>query len=105
MIEKAKVGDRVWFVGERRSYEIQARDERFLICTKPFAARKTVMYSIVDLRDQVRGTEDLVFCMGFESRKRCEEALVRLASGDSEVSRRNRVKLRLVKVLPREVPA
>ena len=103
-IRKAKVDDRVWFVGERNPYRVQARDKRFLVCTKPFAARKTVIYTVVDLLEQVRGTEDLIFCMGFEDRKHCEEALARLASGQSEVSHRNRVALLVLKITGK-VPA
>jgi hypothetical protein len=56
------------------------------------------MYTIIDFQQQVRGTEDLIFCMGFETDQQCEEALQRLVEGKSEISRRNRVKLVIEKI-------
>lgn len=91
------VGDRIKFKEEKQRYTIQACDERFLICTKPFNARKTVLYTIADLKKQIRGTENLIFCMGFETRELCQEALERLQKGESEVSYRNRIPLNIEK--------
>jgi hypothetical protein len=95
------VGDRIWFDEEVRPYTIQARSLRFLVCTKPFAARHTVIYTVVDLLTLVRGTENLVFGFGAETREKCEEMLARLegtAFGDgyrTEVSHRNRIALKI----------
>lgn len=89
-----KVGNKVHFEGERNAYTIRACDSRYLICTKPFNPRKTVLYTIVDLLEKVRGTENLVFCMGFETDEDCQEALQRLQSGETEISYRNRVELK-----------
>lgn len=91
-----KVGDKLRFAEEKQRYTVQAADERYAVCTKPFNPCRTVLYTIVDFQQQVRGTENLVFCMGFETRKLCREALVRLRSGVSEVSYRNRVRLSIV---------
>jgi hypothetical protein len=91
----AKVGDKVRFAEEKQAYTVQARSERFLICTKPFNPRRTVLYTVVDLVQRVRGTENLIFGMGAETREDCEQMLNRLERGDSEVSYRNRVPLRL----------
>ena len=91
----AKVGDKVRFVEEKQAYTVQARGERFLICTKPFNPRRTVLYTVIDLEQQVRGTENLIFGMGAETREQCEHMLERLERGDTEVSYRNRVPLRL----------
>lgn len=58
-------------------------------------------YSIEQLKfvkKRIRGTENLVFCMCFETDEECENALERLTCGDSEVSRRNFVGLDIVKV-------
>lgn len=88
-----KVGDKVYFAEENKPYTVRACDSRYLVCTKPFNLRKTVLYTIVDLVEKVRGTENLVFCMGFETDEECEDALRRLQSGETEVSYRNRVKL------------
>lgn len=94
-LSELPVGSRIWFEGERNGYTIQARDARFLVCTKPFAIRQTVIYTIVDLKQKIRGTENLVFGMGFETKTACEEALARLASDETQVSHRNRVGLRI----------
>lgn len=87
------VGDRIVFEGEKRPYTVRACDDRFIICTKPFNVRKTVLYTIIDLFQGIRGTENLTFCMGFESDQDCRQALARLQKGESEVSHRNRVPL------------
>ena len=55
---KYKVGDKIRFAEEKRPYVVRACDERFLVCTKPFNLRpKTVMYTIVDLVEGIRGTD------------------------------------------------
>jgi hypothetical protein len=74
----AKVDDEIKFVGEKMAYTIQALDERFIICTKRFNLKQTVIYTIVDLKRNVRGTENLIFGFGFETRQECGEALKRL---------------------------
>jgi len=88
-------GEKIKFVEEKQRYTIQACDDRFLICTKPMNAKRTVLYTVVDLQEKIRGTEGLVFCVGFETRELCEEALERLASGYTEISYRNRIPLKI----------
>ena len=92
------VGQKVFFAKEKRPYTVQACDERFAICTKPFNLKQTVLYTIIDPERQVRGTENLIFCMGFETTNDCQEALGRLQSGESEVSYRNWCHLDVVRV-------
>jgi hypothetical protein len=89
-------GDKIWFVEEKRPYTIRTRNKRFLICTKPFNPKRTVLYTIVDLEKQIRGTENLVFCMGYESDEDCNEALIRLETGESEISHRNNIPLKIL---------
>ena len=100
-----RTGERIRFAEEKQSYTIRAKDERFLVCTKPFNPRKTVLYTIVDLVNNIRGTENLIFCMGFETDEDCQEALRRLSSGESEVSRRNFIPLKIVKYMSMAEPA
>lgn len=88
-----KVGDKIYFAGERKPYTVRACDSRYLICTKPFNLQRTVLYTIVDLHEKVRGTENLVFSMGFETDEDCQEALRRLQSRETEISFRNRIEL------------
>lgn len=102
-LRAAMVNDRVKFAGERNAYTIQARSERFLVCTKPFPLRRTVIYTIVDMVELVRGPENLTFGAGAESRAHCERMLARLEGRGreipTEVSRRNRVPLEVDRVI------
>ena len=91
-LEKASVGTKIWFVGEKRPYKVRARNERYLICTKPFNLRHTVLYTVVDLKEQIRGTENLIFGFGAETDRQCREMAERL-DNETEVSHRNRVAL------------
>jgi len=88
--------DKIKFAEEKQAYTIQAKNERFLVCTKPFNPRKTVLYTIVDLVKKIRGTENLIFCMGFETVELCEEALRRIVSGESKISKRNQIPLCII---------
>lgn len=92
-LQDAKIGDRIWFRRDKRPYRVRARNERYLICTKPFNARKTVIYTIVDLVENVRGPDNLIFCFGYETEEDIAENMQRLAAGEMEVSHRRRIAL------------
>lgn len=47
--QNLKVGDKIKFKSEKQRYIVKAKDNRYLICTKPFNLQKTVLYTIVDL--------------------------------------------------------
>jgi hypothetical protein len=87
------VNDKIYLKGEKKPYVVRSLGNRFAVCTKPFNLKKTVIYTILDLENNVRGTENLIFCMGFETTEDCNEALKRLESGETEISRRNIVPL------------
>jgi len=91
----ANVGDKLRFAEEKQAYTVQAAGERFLVCTKPFNPKRTVLYTVVDLAQGIRGTENLIFGLGAETREQCEQMLARLEAGKTEVSYRNRVPLKL----------
>jgi hypothetical protein len=90
---KLKVGAKVKFAEEKQSYTVQASNVAFAVCTKPFNCRKTVLCTAISWMENVRGTENLVFGKGAETRNQCEEMLERLTQGETEVSHRNRVPL------------
>lgn len=92
-------GARVRFSGEVRPYTVRVSNERFAVCTKLFNLRHTSLYTIVDLKRNVRGRENLIFGMGFETDEQCEQALERLISGESEVSYRHYVPLEIEAVI------
>ena len=90
---KIPVGSKIKFEREKQRYTVMASNVAFAVCTKPMNALKTVLYTVIDWNENVRGTENLVFGMGAETKKQCEEMLERLTQGESEVSSRNRVEL------------
>lgn len=73
-----KVGSKIKFAAEKKPYTVQAADERFAICTKPFNPQRTVLYTVIDFKEDVRGTENLIFGAGAETRQQCEDMLDRL---------------------------
>lgn len=88
-----KPGDPVYIPSEKRPYRVICRDDRFVICTKPFNIGKTVWYFILDLVEMRRGPDNMVFCSGYETKEQCEERLKELQSGEIEVSQRRGVPL------------
>jgi len=110
---KLQVGSKIKFSDEHGRYTVQASNERFAICTKPFNFRHTVFYTIIDFQENIRGPENLVFGFGAETREQCEEMLARLTApcdhpatdGDgnlivecgcrTEISRRNSIRLEI----------
>jgi hypothetical protein len=96
MTQELKVGSRVWFEGEKRPYNVRARNNRYIICTKPYNPQRTVLYTIMDLEEGVRGPENLIFGMGAQTDQECEEMLERLEDA-SKVSRRNRVQINITR--------
>lgn len=88
------VDSRIWFAEEKRPYTVQARSDRYLICTKPFAAQRTVLYTIIDLQEGVRGPENLIFGMGAETREQCEQMIGRIEGRDRDFESRTEVSWR-----------
>ena len=55
------VGQKIKMCAEKQRYTVMAANERFVIATKPFNARKTYLYTILDLERGVRGPCNLIF--------------------------------------------
>lgn len=87
-----KVGDKVYIDGEKRPFRVRACDDRYIICTKPYNPKHTVRYFIIDTVEGIRGTDNMVFCFGYETDEECRERLHELQTGLIEISHRNRVK-------------
>ena len=96
-LPKIPVGSKIKFVEEKQKYTIMASNACFLICNKPFNAKKTVLYTIVDRKEKIRGVESLIFGFGAKTKKECEEMLERLTEGTTQISQRNRIKLNVEK--------
>lgn len=113
-----KVGDKIRFAEEKKPYTIRACDDRFLVCTKPYNFRpKTMLYTIVDLVEGIRGTDGYsIGCYDYYKTEDCEAILKELQAWakaekteiidgqeviveplfGTYISRRNRVELHIV---------
>lgn len=86
-------GDRVWFASEKLPYKVQAvsDDGRWAVCTKPFAARHTVIYSVLDLEQSLRGVDNSIGnCLGYDTPEECKSSLALIVSGEFEFSSRRK---------------
>lgn len=94
-MNKVPVGAKIKFFGEKQQYTVMASNRFFSVCTKPFNLKKTVIYTIVDWHNQIKGTENLIFGRGAETKEECEEMLDRLTNAESDISHRNNVTLNI----------
>ena len=96
--QSLKVGDKIKFQSEKQRYTIQAKNDRYLICTKPFNARKTYLYTIIDLERLVRGALNLIFgtIYNLDNLVQAQKCIEDLEKGEYEVSHRNCLKLDVV---------
>lgn len=78
---RVEVGDKVYIPNQKKPFRVKARDDRYIICTKPFNPKHTVLYFIVDLVNKWRAPDDRLFCSGYETDEQCRERLQELQSG------------------------
>lgn len=90
---RVEVGDKVYIPSHKRPFRAKARDDRYIICTKPFNAQHTVIYFIVDLIDKWRAPDNLIFCLGYETDEDCQERLQQLQNGEIGLSWRRGIPL------------
>lgn len=83
---RVEVGDKVCIPDQKRPFRVQARDDRYIICTKPYNPQHTVLYFIVDLQTRWRAPDNMIFCFGYETREQCEERLKELQEGEIKLS-------------------
>lgn len=96
MTEHYKAGDKIKFTEEKRRYTIVACDNRYLICTKPFNAKKTYLYTIVDLEEEIRGTDGYLFTKyNYTRKEEAQQYLDELNCGKCEISHRHRLELNI----------
>lgn len=89
MSDAPQVGDRITFADEKRAYIVQAvsGEGRWLVCTKPFPPKSTVIYTVVDTVEKLRGTDNYRG-LGYETRDECERACAMFETGEAEFSHR-----------------
>jgi hypothetical protein len=90
---KVSIGDKVYVPNEKKPYRVKARDDRYIICTKPYNPQHTVLYFIVDLVKKWRSPDNMIFCSGYETDEDCQERLKELQSGRIELSIRRGIPL------------
>lgn len=85
---RVDVGDKVYIPGNKKSWKVRCRDDRYIICTQPYNPKHTVQYFIVDLKEKWRAPDDRVFCFGYESDEDCQERLKELQNREIFLSQR-----------------
>jgi hypothetical protein len=90
---RVEIGDKVYVPNEKKPYKVRARDDRYIICTKPLNIHHTVLYFIIDLVDKWRAPDNMVFCFGYETDEDCQARLRDLQDGTIELSRRRGIPL------------
>lgn len=77
---------------EKQRYTVKAADRRFVVCTKPFNAKKTFLYFVADLKTGLRGPVNwpygLPFDESLDTSEGAQKLLTMLNSGEAEHSRR-----------------
>lgn len=94
----AEVGDRIKFKNAKQSFLIRACDERFIIATKPFNAKNTFFYTIVDLQENCRGGDNW-YCKYDYENDDLTECLELLHKGEIYSTHRSRIDLDFEKII------
>ena len=83
-------GAKIKFDCEKKRYTVRARNERYIIMSKPFNLHDyKFAYSIIDIDNMEMSRSDIIFDnTNYLDEKECEEAIQDLESGDKELSRR-----------------
>ncbi len=55
------IGAKLKMDGERQRYTVQGIRGRFIVATKPFNARKTYLYTLIDTEKKTRGPLNAIF--------------------------------------------
>jgi hypothetical protein len=95
---KLAVGDRVWLGGKKQPWTVRARGPRYVILTKPYNPKRSTLYTVIDLELGIRGTDDYVGSLGYETPEQIDASMALFDSGEAEISTRNNVKLDLTRV-------
>jgi len=85
------IGDKIKMDEEVQRYTVQAVNEDFAIMTKPFNARRTYLYTIVDFKRKIRGPSDLLFgpCYELNTQEGAAAFLRQMGEEHLGVSRRH----------------
>lgn len=94
------IGDKLYFSTDKRPYAVKAADDRYVIATKPFNARKTVLYTILDFEGQWRGPNDWVFNpYDYSVQSDIDQCLADLQKDEAHLSRRHGLRLVIERIV------
>lgn len=80
-LRKVSVGDKLKFKSEKQRYTVRACDNKFVIATKPFNARKTYLYTIIDIDARERGSDNYYCKFDYEKKSDLILAMAELHNG------------------------
>lgn len=80
------VGDRVFFAPYKRAMTVRAvtTGGRFAILTMPFAAKQTVIYTVIDFERRVRGCDNY-YGLGYETDEQVADALAAFQATEDDL--------------------
>lgn len=92
-------GDKIKFKSEVQQYTVRIANMQYVICSKPFNARKGYLYSIIDFRENIRGGHNMIFnCYEYTDRG-FREMFADLARKKIEISHRTRMDLDIERII------
>jgi hypothetical protein len=102
MISWLSVGDIVYFKTDKKPYTVNANNDSFTICTKPFNIKKTCLYTIIDWQQEKRNKNNMVFNpYNYMEQEDIDRCLADLSDSENvvNISSRRPVKLDIVRVV------
>ncbi len=88
---------KIKMASEKQRYTVQAMNDNFAVCTKPFNARNTYLYFIADFKSQKRGPSNWPCGFPFSDELDTPEGgaalLAMLESGEAHFGRRGSIDL------------
>lgn len=77
-------GMKIRFADEKQSYTVQAvsRSGRYVVCTKPFNARRSILHSVMDLALGIRGSATS-WAVGYGTPQDCQDTAAAFDASDT----------------------
>lgn len=70
-----EVGDLVAVIGEKNRYTVRCRDERWIVCTKPYNAHRRKKHLIIDTENKMYGSDNHPYGLFYQTDEQCHYAL------------------------------
>lgn len=91
-----KKGSKVFFLDEKQGMTIKAINNRYAIVTKPFNAKRTVIYSMLDFQEEIKAPNNMVFNnYDYAKQEDIDQCLKDLEDGVIELSQRRKAPLNI----------